>query len=206
MWWETADRVTMLLGALVVLAWQVSVHGPPTALDRVVTAWLVAHRSPELDGVALGVTNVFGPAETVIAAVVLAVVVAVGQRRLFSGLIVVATVGGASAACWLVKLLIARPRPPVEIQRTLEVDYSFPSGHVTGTTALMGMVLVAVSLSAGCALTKWIGGLAVAVVLMVAVSRLYLGVHWLSDVVAGILLGAAAVVAATTALGRPLTR
>ena len=56
---------------------------------------------------------------------------------------VVAAVGGASALCTALKLHGAR-RPPIGIQETLETDYSFPSGHVTGTVALCGMLVVVV--------------------------------------------------------------
>ena len=42
--------------------------------------------------------------------------------------------------CWLIKLLVARARPPLTLQETLETDYSLPSGHVTGTVALVGII------------------------------------------------------------------
>jgi undecaprenyl-diphosphatase len=56
-------------------------------------------------------------------------------------------VGGVSALCWLIKLLFGRPRPPIALQKTLETDYSFPSGHVRGTVAPLGILEVVVGLS-----------------------------------------------------------
>lgn len=90
----------------------------------------------------------------------------------------------------VIKSIIARPRPPTAVLAH-EIDFSYPSGHVTGTTAL---VLAAI-------LLVWAGGprrrrsitiaALAAYAVAVALSRLVLGVHYLTDV-----LGAAALAAA----------
>ncbi|MDU0479149.1 phosphatase PAP2 family protein [Staphylococcus chromogenes] len=81
----------------------------------------------------------------------------------------------------ILKALIDRPRPPLACQLVAHFDGAMPSGH-----ALMAGVVLALS---------WRGprlwrGLVLAWVFLVCVSRLYLGVHWLSDVVVGLFLGA----------------
>ena len=63
------------------------------------TKWLVGHRFPAADQVALAVTDVFGPAETAGAAILLGVVTALKFRSYLSGLVVIVTVGGVSALC-----------------------------------------------------------------------------------------------------------
>ena len=199
-WWSTSFRAVGLLMGLVVVALQVRQRGWLVAVDNDVTDWLVGHRSPVSDHVALAVTNAFGPAETACAAVLVAILAAVRFHSGVSGLAVVAAVGSASALCTALKLLLARARPPIGIQETLETDYSFPSGHVTGTVALCGMLVVVVGTHRSDAVNRWLTCAAVIVVAAVALSRLYLGVHWLTDVWAGMLLGSAAVAIGATAL------
>ena len=85
----------------------------------------------------------------------------------------------AQAITWLLKLLISRPRPGIFDGRML-LDYSFPSGH-----AAVAFTLVPV-LSREFPELKWFWILFAA---LVALSRLYLGVHYLSDAIFGAVLG-----------------
>lgn len=192
-WWSTSVRAAGLLMGLVVVALQVSHHGWLVDVDRAVTTWLVGHRSPAADQMAVTVTNAFGPVQTACAAALVAVLAVVRFRSYLSGLTIIACVGGASLSCLAIKLLLARDRPPLGIQESPETDYSFPSGHVTGTLALFGMVVVVVGMHRSDAVTRWLACGAVVVVAAAGLSRLYLGVHCLTDVLAGVLLGSAAV-------------
>lgn len=101
------------------------------------------------------------------------------------------------------KLAVARPRPPIAMQLMPELNHSFPSGHVTGVVAVFGTVaLVAVlrgarrTLVAAC----W-----TALVVVVVLDRLYLGVHWFSDIVGAVLLGATILLAAAIVAHRLLS-
>lgn len=87
----------------------------------------------------------------------------------------------------LIKPLIDRPRPPlghvgISVIGPLPDSASFPSGHAT--TAFAAATAIAVAQPA---LRVWVLGVAA----IVAVSRVYVGVHYLGDVLAGALLGAA---------------
>src|SRR5207248_2002408 len=81
----------------------------------------------------------------------------------------------------------------------VESGKSFPSGHAMGSTLVYGaLLLIALPHVSGRA-RPWLIGATVALVLLISTSRLALGVHFLSDVVGGILLGAAWLLAATAA-------
>jgi undecaprenyl-diphosphatase len=199
-WLATSARVGGLLFGVTVLALEASHGGWLTGADQSVTAWLFTHRNSTLDQVALAVTTALGPVELALLTAAGAVAVGIKLRSALGGLTVPVTVGGAAALCWLIKLLVARPRPPLVVQETLETDYSFPSGHVTGTAALVGILAVAFGLAASRVVKGVLAVVTALVVSVAALSRLYLGVHWLTDVTAGVLLAAAVVTVGATAL------
>lgn len=98
---------------------------------------------------------------------------------------------------------IARSRPPAEDWLTDASRYSFPSGHATTAAMAAGLLLVALFVRRPRACRLWLG-LTVCWAGLVGISRVWLGVHWMSDVVAGWLLAAAWTffgIAAATATG-----
>lgn len=108
------------------------------------------------------------------------------DRAYLAGL--ASTLIGAAASSYFLKAIVARSRPGGLIPSTLETSYSFPSGHATLALALYGFMAYML-----CQLYPKHAGKIIAVtatvVLAVGASRLYLGVHFPSDVIAGYLLG-----------------
>ena len=178
-----AVRVAALLGLLTLLAIQVSTSGWLTSADEPVTSWLVEHRTPVLTTIARTVTNVGGPPEVAVLACVAAAWLVWRRRSPEPAAVLIGTVLFAGVASTLLKRAVARQRPPVALHLVTETNYSFPSGHATGTAALVA-ALVAVRM------IPWL--VAAGVTAVVALTRLYLGVHWFSDVLAGALLGTVA--------------
>jgi membrane-associated phospholipid phosphatase len=199
-WWTVGAQTLGLSAAVAVIAVQVSHHGWLVNVDHSVTTWFVAHRNPRMDHIALAVTTALGPISTAAITAVVAAIVYARTRSLVCGLIVVATVGCASALCTGIKVLVGRARPPLAIQETLETDHSFPSGHVTGAAALFGIIAVLIGLSRNRSVQAALAVVVLLIVAAVALSRVYLGVHWLTDTVAGALLAAAVLTAGTPAL------
>jgi len=135
-------------------------------------------------------------------AVVFAAVILWQTRELF--LAAAAPVAAATAGVVevITKQLVQRPRPRTSVL-TGASGYSFPSGHTTGFTALVVAVIgvvVLLGLDRRYGLLWRLG--AVVVALSVATSRVVLGAHWLTDVIGGLLLGAAVGIGVTIIAAR----
>ena len=118
-------------------------------------------------------------------AIVIVVIMAawfIWKNRRMDALSVVASFGGAAALNTLLKLIFARPRPALFPPLVLENDFSFPSGHVTASVAVYGFLAVLLWRSKH-RLWALVAG---AWVLLVTVSRIYLGVHYPSDTLAAL--------------------
>jgi undecaprenyl-diphosphatase len=95
----------------------------------------------------------------------------------------------AQALVWVLKLSLARARPM--LLYTGAEQYSFPSGHATSSIVLYGFLAVLVARHAGPRVQQAVWWLTAGLVGLIGFSRLYLGAHWLSDVLAGFSLGTA---------------
>ena len=105
----------------------------------------------------------------------------------------------------LVKIIVARPRPsPKDVLVLLRLgSYSYPSGHVVHYTIFYGFLIVVLVV---CWRSSWwrttLIAICAALIALVGLSRIYLGEHWLSDVVAGYLLAGVCLVALVAAYRR----
>jgi membrane-associated phospholipid phosphatase len=183
-------RIAGLLTALTALTLAINSHGWASRLDTATTSWLVAHRSVGLDVAATVITDFGSPVATAAAGVICAALLSWWTRSVIPGIVIIGTVGAAAAASTALKAVVDRPRPPLQWQAVLETDPSFPSGHVTGTAALLGIIAVVVGIDRARATRVWLTIGVVTGVVLVAATRLYLGVHWLTDVTAGAILAA----------------
>lgn len=161
------------------------------SVDRWVTGWIVARRTPALDGAMRTITWL--GSWTAVAGAGVVVLALVTARKVSAAVLgVLALVwAGEYAAVNLVKAGVGRPRPPVHLWLVPAHGGSFPSGHAANAT-LVGVAAVLVT----CALTRRrpvrvvVGVLACTTILAVGFSRVELGVHWTSDVICGSLLAA----------------
>lgn len=186
-------RAAVGFGAVVglIAAWVVVRDGRPGGVDLAAQRYAVRHRS-EVATVALKLVSHLGAA-VVIVAVLLVVGGVVFVRRHDSrrAFALAGSYVGALVLYDVIKILVARPRPSLAERLSSVTGWSFPSGHATQSVAFWGMLAVAVSAGRSAAVRRalWVGAIAIA--LAVGLSRVYLGVHWISDVVAGWTLGAA---------------
>jgi undecaprenyl-diphosphatase len=167
-------------------------EGETAAFDRVVLLWLNRHASPELDAFALNVTAL-GSGVVVGLVVALAGAYLWGSRHRYSAVLLWLALGGSWILSSVLKAFFNRPRPDLFEWRTPHAfQASFPSGH--SITAMVGYATLAylVSRLIPQRPLRWLTIAAAAlIVAVVGWSRMYLGVHWPSDVLGGYATGLA---------------
>lgn len=183
-----AAAVLVLLGAGVLLGLWVR-SGVP-AVDRSVLDFAVHHRSPDRTDVFRGFTQCGGTLAVTVVTLLVVATAAVRRWWLLTAQVVLA---GLGTMVFIVggKAVFGRPRPPAATQLGVLQTFSFPSGHALGSMVAGCLVLAAVFAATR---SKWVRALAAVgvalYVVTVGLSRLYLGVHWSTDVLGGWLIGA----------------
>jgi undecaprenyl-diphosphatase len=172
-------------------------EGEQLALDRTL---LLALRRPDdpaqpigpawfqhvmTDITALGSTSVL----TLI--VILAVSYLLAIRRRLVAIILVASVGGGALLNFLLKASVARPRPDLVAHLVKETSLSFPSGHSANSAVIYLTLAILLASTQTQVRVRWLIIIcALLITMIIGLSRVYLGVHWPSDVVAGWAIGA----------------
>jgi len=164
---------------------------PLAGVDGPTLQWMIDHRTGPLDVIMVQVSNLGGTAGMTVLTVL--GVGLLGWKGRYRDAVVVAVAGAVAGP--LVngfKHLYARQRPPMATQLVLEPTYALPSGHSLSSTVVVGILAVVTIRALHSTVQRvLVGCAATAVVVTIGVSRLYLGVHWLTDVLAGWLLGGA---------------
>jgi undecaprenyl-diphosphatase len=138
------------------------------------------------------VVTLLGTGRVTVVLLILAWLVLARQWRRASTAVLLALVaGGTRLLVTVIKLLTTRTRPDIADLLTSAPGYAFPSGHSAQAAATYGVIafLLAGRLRRwGPRVSAWAA--AVLITLLVGFSRLYLGAHWLTDVLGGFALGA----------------
>ncbi|WP_374970802.1 phosphatase PAP2 family protein [Terrabacter sp. BE26] len=172
-----------------------------TAVDQPVLNAAVSLRSPGLDSAVTAFTDVGGPVGMPILALVAVAVITWRRRRWTPFVLTLIAATGSLAMTIVGKNFVDRARPPASLAvPPLESSPSFPSGHTLNATVLTTIVVYLVLIETTAA---WQRALAVTVgtlfVVSMGLSRVFLGHHWLTDVIAGWLIGLAWALAVITA-------
>lgn len=207
----TSARTAAVLGAalfvvFVTLAATAHHYGSGTSVDHRALGWLVIHRHSWLTSAAVDITDIGSPATVSVVTVIAALAIWRFARSLRTAATIVVAVASAFLLAVAAKWAVGERRPPGSTQLVAETGWSFPSGHVTGTTALAGMLAIVVAYrhSGWRRLAALVA--AIVAVTLVAASRLYLGDHWVVDVVAAVVLSTLVVtIAAVTLRKTPIT-
>ncbi len=161
---------------------------PLVRADAAIFHFLQSLRTSAVDQVMVAITEL-GDAAVVIPVLVVTLVWLAGQRAWRAAFYGLAAVAGASLFAFLMKITLRQTRPDSIFAGWN--SYSFPSGHATASTALYGFLVVLICREVGARARVLVTLAAVLLVGAIAFSRLYLGAHWLSDVMAGLAFGVA---------------
>jgi undecaprenyl-diphosphatase len=191
-----AVGILSVVGLLALILWLSRVGPEPPSLDERIHAWVLAHRNPASLTIAQGIT--WGGA----VALVLPLIVIIGTianrpengfpKRLRAGLLVAASAGIGIYLGLQINSWTARPRPPLADWVSVAGGPAFPSGHTTAATifaASCAWVIAARVAEGWPRRLVWLGAVLLAV--SVGWSRVWLGVHWPTDVLGGWLWGVA---------------
>jgi undecaprenyl-diphosphatase len=185
----------VLLAVLVGTGWLLSrvVHDDSIGrADSSLSRWLADRRGEELNDVTAVTSGVGGTLTVTVLAVLAVAAAALVWRRWREPMLVAVAVAGEVGIFLVVTMLVDRERPPVGHLDEAPPTSSFPSGHTAATVALWGALAVLASARARSAVVRGLFlTLAVVLPVLVASSRLYRGMHFMTDVLGGFLLGGA---------------
>jgi undecaprenyl-diphosphatase len=189
--------LTATVAGAALLAWifgaltqDVIAHEEAAGLDPRVHAFVVAHRTGWLTLIMRNVTWL--GSNYVLVPVLLAATVALLRRRDRRAVgRLWAVFLGAVALYTLAKPLVNRPRPPETDLIGQVSGAAYPSGHATQAIAAWGALAVVLAAGRSARARALLLSAAAVVVLLVGASRVYLGAHWLTDVLGGYALGGA---------------
>jgi membrane-associated phospholipid phosphatase len=155
-------------------------------LDHPVASFVAAHHSGPLTAVMRAASTAGGPmvlaAVTAVAGVLLGIICRCWGPVLVAGM----TVAGSVGLTIVLKEVLGRSRPPLDEALGAADGYAFPSAHAATAAAALGVLayLCAGRLrSWGAQVAVWAG--ATTLTALVGISRVYLGVHWMTDVIGG---------------------
>ena len=203
-----AVRLVLVLAASLALAVALGLvvgllsgsHGS-TGVDRTVTDWFVRRHTTTWTHVMFKVSW-FGTSIGVAPMALLVTIALCGVRRTRLAVCFVVVVVGAPLLGTVAKAVVRRPRPRVGGSPAHPHAWSYPSGHALEVAALwvaLGIIVVVLTRSTRLRTFVWV--LAAVVIVAVGVSRVYLGVHWTTDVLAGWTVGTVWAVGAAWAFG-----
>jgi membrane-associated phospholipid phosphatase len=176
--------LTFLAGFLLIAV----ARGNFATVDLDVNTWAASINTGSFTPAAESISIAFDATALTAVSVAIAVALLIKKRGKY-GVLLLAAMAGDLLLVQTCKELVASQRPPNMI--FAQTGYSFPSGHVTGNLVFFGVLTYF-------AWSHWhstkakitIGGFYIAVTAVVGFDRIYLNVHWFSDIVGSVLLGA----------------
>ena len=193
---EAGPRPTLIVfstavGLFLVIAFAIALSAPLAALDTSVGTWLHVRATPLVSNAMAVVSFLGAPTSLTIVAVGGSLLLLYRRRRSEAAMLSTVVLGG-NLLNFCLKHLVQRGRPVFDDPIFSLPTYSFPSGHAMASTVFYGLLAVYASVNARQRYAACIGiAAAVFMVALVSFSRVYLGLHYLSDVMAGIAEGIA---------------
>lgn len=185
-----ATAITATAVALAAVWTILTAFGIFDGLDRATVFGGLTPDSPAAQ-IASAVALVFHP--WILWAILLGIAVWANQRRMRNlAIALVVAVALGWGGYLLLKLALGRPRPETPLHVITHTGYAYPSGHVVAATIAASMIAATTTVTRQSrALQWWVRGLGLLGVTVVALDRWVMNAHWFSDLVGGLLIGAA---------------
>lgn len=188
--WSAAALASGLVVLAALAVWAALTGTGPAEVDAGALNNAVEVRTPGLTDAAILITTVGSTVAMAVLAVVVGAVLWARGRPVDAAFLLL-TMATASLVFRGIKIWLDRPRPPVATRLVPETNESLPSGHATMSLVVIGTLVVIFWAGRATRSRVLMVLVAAAWVAMVGATRIYLGVHWFSDVVAGWAVGAA---------------
>ncbi len=153
------------------------------SLDRSLLLWIHQFANSQLDGVMLFVTALGDPGMVI--TVFISIIVWLAMKRRYTDAIrFTSACTGGLLINQVMKLFFAKPRPELWTRLINEHSFSFPSGHAVGSMVVYGFIAYILARELPI-YQKYIYAVASILIIAIGFSRLYLGVHYPTDIIAG---------------------
>jgi undecaprenyl-diphosphatase len=157
------------------------------SLDTTILLWLHQRTNPTIDHLMLKITALGNPA-TVVVLVTISLSLLLRYQRLWAAQVLVFNCLGGLTILRGLKLFFAKPRPQLWTPLVVDPSYSFPSGHALGSVIVYGFLAFLLA-SRYPNYRRVIYPIAIVMIGAIGLSRLFLGVHYPTDVIAGYAVG-----------------
>lgn len=157
-------------------------------LNLPILTWMLNHRSDTVTSLAKIITSIANPYVFTVIVGFIVIGWIMLKREVWRPVVLASAVAIAAGTSTLLKLVFMDARPPqIDMIPTFEYDFSFPSGHTIGVAVFL-LILGYLVYSRKYSVQKFWAWIVAAIVGtgLIGFSRLYLGYHWLTDVVASI--------------------
>ncbi|MEG4940794.1 phosphatase PAP2 family protein [Microcoleus sp. F4-D5] len=173
------------LSIVFILAWlfEEVLEKEAFGFDTAFMYWLHGYANPSLDAVMLTITKLANPSVVVVIVAVTLGILWWQHHRSEAKIFAIACLGALILNSGM-KLVFAKPRPHIFPSLISETSFSFPSGHALGSFVMYGFLAYLLSARFP-KFSKFIYTLAVITIAAIGLSRIYIGVHWPTDIIAG---------------------
>jgi undecaprenyl-diphosphatase len=179
--------IILILLFLIITLCIITDYQPLISIDKTIKTFSSTLHSPTLDQTMLSITKIGNTYESLLIFVVFSLFL-ISKRKKDTFYVLAIVTGLGAILPEIIKIIIERIRPMSNL--LLETSYSFPSGHATLSTVFLLSSIFLISPTIKNNFSRIVFIICTSIIFpLVALSRIYLSVHWTSDVLGGVLLG-----------------
>lgn len=186
--------ISLVLGTAIFILAYIGMHQNSGigVFNQPILSFIIENRDPNITNIMKIISTATNPFSFATAILVIAFIWATCKREIWRPILLASAMGLATVLFTLLKIFTMNVRPAqTNMILPFELDYSFPSGHTISITVfllVLGYLMCSRHSSSSSRSFGWVI-ITIIGIIAVAISRLYLGYHWLTDIVASVGLG-----------------